>query len=83
MAGAAIALLSTPLLPAGLPVLAALAAVALVATAALTDGSGFAGWARATGVAVAAVAAWLRTPFVVVVLLAAGTTAVLRALGVP
>lgn len=56
---------------------------ALVATAALTDASGFAGWARTIGVAVGAVAALLRAPFVVVVLLAADTTAALRALGVP
>lgn len=55
---------------------------ALVATAALTDGSGFAGWARSVGVAVGAVAAWRRAPFVVVVMLAAGTTAALRAFGV-
>ena len=57
--------------------------VALVATAALLDGGGFAGWARPAGVAVGALAAWLRAPFVVVVLLAAGTAAGLRALGVP
>lgn len=55
---------------------------ALVATAALVDGDGFAGWARATGVAVGAVAAWRRAPFVVVVVLAAVTTAALRAGGV-
>ena len=57
--------------------------VALVATAALLDGGGFAGWARPAGVAVGALAAWRRAPFVVVVLLAAGTAAGLRALGVP
>lgn len=56
--------------------------VALVTTAALLDGSGFAGWARPAGVAVGALAAWRRAPFVLVVLLAAGTTAGLRALGV-
>ncbi len=56
---------------------------ALVATAALTDASGFASWARPTGVAVGAIAAWRRAPFVVGVVLAAGTTAALRALGVP
>ena len=57
--------------------------VALVTTAALLDGSAFAGWARPAGVAVGALAAWRRAPFVLVVVLAAGTTAGLRALGVP
>jgi len=57
--------------------------VALVATAALLDGMAFVGWARPIGVAVGALAAWRRAPFVVVVLLAAGTAAGLRALGVP
>jgi branched-subunit amino acid transport protein len=57
--------------------------VALVATAALLDGGEFAGWARPAGVAVGALAAWRRAPFVVVVLLAAATAAGLRALGVP
>jgi branched-subunit amino acid transport protein len=57
--------------------------VALVATAALTDGTGFAGWARSAGVAVGALAAWWKVPFVLVVVLAAGTTAGLRLLGAP
>ena len=57
--------------------------VALVATAALTDDGGFAGWARPAGVAVGAVLAWRRLPFVLVVVVAAATTAGLRALGVP
>jgi branched-subunit amino acid transport protein len=56
--------------------------VALVATAALTDGDGFAGWARPAGVAVGALAAWRRVPFVLVVVLAAATAAGVRALGV-
>lgn len=55
---------------------------ALIATAALTEGTGFAGWARPAGVLVGAVAAWRRAPFILVVLLAAVTTAALRALGV-
>ncbi|MFF5494609.1 AzlD domain-containing protein [Streptomyces aquilus] len=55
---------------------------ALLATGALTEGGGFAGWARPTGVLVGAVLAWRRAPFVVVVLGAAGTAAVLRAAGV-
>ncbi|TQM04165.1 AzlD domain-containing protein [Pseudonocardia kunmingensis] len=57
--------------------------VALIATAALTEDGGFAGWARPAGVLVGAVAAWRRVPFVLVVVLAAGTTAGLRVLGVP
>jgi branched-subunit amino acid transport protein len=56
--------------------------VALVATAALTEAGGFAGWARPAGVLVGGVAAWLKVPFVLVVVLAAGTTAGLRAFGV-
>ncbi|MGI8798015.1 MAG: AzlD domain-containing protein [Pseudonocardia sp.] len=56
--------------------------LALVATAALTDGGGFAGWARPAGVLVGAVAAWRRAPFAVVIVLAAATTAGLRAFGV-
>src|SRR5215813_11403527 len=56
---------------------------ALVATQAFTDGGVFAGWARPAGVAVGAVLVWRRLPFVVVVIAAAGSTAVLRLLGVP
>ncbi|MGW2529738.1 AzlD domain-containing protein [Streptomyces sp. NPDC001595] len=56
--------------------------VALLATGALTETGGFAGWARPAGVLVAVVLAWRRAPFVVVVLGAAGTTALLRAAGV-
>ena len=55
---------------------------ALVATAALTQGDGFAGWARPAGVALGALAAWRRMPLVVVVLVAAGGTAALRLAGV-
>lgn len=57
--------------------------VALVATVALTDGGEFAGWALPAGVAVGGLAAWRRAPFVLVVVLAAATTAGLRAVGVP
>lgn len=57
--------------------------VALVAVAALTEDGGLAGWARPVGVAVGALAAWRRAPFVLVVVLAAATTAGLRAVGVP
>ncbi|MFE0509703.1 AzlD domain-containing protein [Streptomyces sp. NPDC058964] len=69
--------------------------VALLATGALTEAGGFAGWARPAGVLVGGVLAmgvppgrakpraWGRgAPFAVVVLGAAGTTAVLRAAGV-
>jgi uncharacterized membrane protein len=55
---------------------------ALVATAALTEGAGLAGWARPIGVALGALAAWRRLPLVVVVLVAAGGTALLRVAGV-
>lgn len=57
--------------------------VALVATAALTEDGGLAGWARPIGVAVGAVAAWRKAPFVLVVVLAAASTAGLRAIGIP
>jgi branched-subunit amino acid transport protein len=55
---------------------------ALVATAALTDGHGFAGWARPAGVLVGALLAWRRMPFVLIVVIAATTTATLRFLGI-
>ena len=56
---------------------------ALVATAALIQGGGFAGVARPAGVLVAGVLAWRRAPFVVVVIAAAAVAAGLRLLGVP
>ena len=56
--------------------------IALVAIAALTQGDGFAGWARPAGVALGAVAAWRKLPLVVVVLVAAAGTAALRLTGV-
>jgi branched-subunit amino acid transport protein len=55
---------------------------ALVATTALTEGHGFSGLARPAGVLVGGVLAWRKAPFLVVVLAAAATTAVLRLLGV-
>ncbi|MEU9471745.1 AzlD domain-containing protein [Streptomyces avermitilis] len=55
---------------------------ALVATTTLFEGHGFAGVARPVGVLVASVLAWLQAPFLVVILAAACTTAVLRLLGV-
>lgn len=57
--------------------------VALTATGTWFSGDAFAGWARPAAVLVAGVAAWRRLPFIVVVLLAAGTAAGLRLLGVP
>ncbi|MFC9958318.1 AzlD domain-containing protein [Streptomyces nigra] len=56
--------------------------VALLATGALTEDGGFAGWARPAGVLVGGVLAWRGAPFPVVVLAAAGSAALLRALGV-
>lgn len=56
---------------------------ALVATTALLEGHDFAGFARPAGVAAGGVLAWKKAPFVVVVLVAAGTAAGLRLLGVP
>src|SRR4051794_1071404 len=50
--------------------------------AALTEGGGFAGWARPAGVLAGMVAALCRLPFVAVVVIAAGTAALLRACGV-
>lgn len=55
--------------------------VALVALSTFTQDGGFAGWARPLGVLVAAAAAWRKVPFVLVVILAAGTTALLRLAG--
>jgi branched-subunit amino acid transport protein len=56
---------------------------ALVGTAALLDGQEFAGVARPAGIAVGGVLAWRKVPFVVVVIAAAGTAALLRLLGIP
>ena len=55
----------------------------LVATAALTQGHGFAGWARAAGVLVGGALALRRAPFPVVIVAATATTAVLRLAGLP
>jgi branched-subunit amino acid transport protein len=56
---------------------------ALTATAALTEGDDFVGPARPIGVLVGGVLAWRKAPFLVVVLAAAGTAALLRLAGVP
>jgi uncharacterized membrane protein len=65
-----------------LSVAAGVLLVALVATAALTEGHGFAGWARLAGVLVGGALAIRRLPFLVVVAAAVVTTAGLRLLGV-
>ena len=54
---------------------------ALVAISALTAGHAFAGWARPAGVLVGGVLAARRAPFLVAVIAAVATTAVLRRLG--
>ncbi|MFF9817121.1 AzlD domain-containing protein [Streptomyces sp. NPDC014006] len=56
--------------------------VALLATGALTEAGGFAGWARPAGVLAGGILAWRRAPFAVIVLGAAATTALLRVAGV-
>jgi branched-subunit amino acid transport protein len=56
---------------------------ALVAITALAKGHGFAGIARPAGVLLGGALAWRKAPFLVVVIAAAGTTAILRLLGVP
>lgn len=61
---------------------AAVLLVSLAATAALTQGHGFAGWARPAGVLVGAVLALRKAPFPLVVVAAAATAAGLRLLGV-
>jgi branched-subunit amino acid transport protein len=66
-----------------LPMAAAALLAALAATATLTEHTGFAGVARPVGVAVGAVLAWRRAPFVVVVVAAAASAALLRLAGVP
>jgi branched-subunit amino acid transport protein len=54
---------------------------ALVATSALTAGHTFAGWARPAGVLAGGVLAARRAPFLVAVIAAVVTTAMLRRLG--
>ena len=56
--------------------------VAVALTGAFFAGHDFAGWARPAGVAVGVLAAILRAPIAVVVILAAATAAGLRALGI-
>lgn len=56
--------------------------VAVLSTTALSQDQEFAGLARVAGVLVAGVLAWRRAPFVVIVLAAAASTALLRLAGV-
>ncbi|GIF21066.1 branched-subunit amino acid transport protein [Actinoplanes tereljensis] len=65
-----------------LPMAAAALLAALAGTAALMAGTAFAGVARPAGVLVGGILAWRKAPFVVVVLAAAGTAALLRLAGV-
>ncbi|MFD7919269.1 AzlD domain-containing protein [Streptomyces sp. NPDC059740] len=55
---------------------------ALIATTALTEGHGPAGWARPAGVVAAGLLAWRGVPFLAVVLGAAAVSGGLRLLGV-
>lgn len=57
--------------------------LALTATSALTQGRGFAGWARPAGVAAAGLLAARRAPFPLVVITAVAVTALLRLAGAP
>ncbi|GAA0471161.1 branched-chain amino acid transporter [Actinoplanes capillaceus] len=65
-----------------LPMSAAALLAALAGTAALMAGSEFAGFARPAGVLVGGLLAWRKAPFVVVVVVAAAVTALLRLAGV-
>jgi branched-subunit amino acid transport protein len=66
-----------------LSVAATVLLAALMATNALTQGHGFAGWARPAGVLTGGLLAVRRAPFPVVVIAAVATTALLRLCGVP
>jgi len=66
-----------------LPMAAAALLAALAGTAALMADTHFAGIARPAGVLVGGILAWRKAPFVVVVLAAAATAALLRLAGVP
>lgn len=66
-----------------LAVAASVLLAALMATNALTQGHGFAGWARPAGVLTGGLLAARRAPFPVVVIAAMATTALLRLCGLP
>jgi branched-subunit amino acid transport protein len=63
--------------------LAALVATTALTATTLSQGHGFAAPARPLGVLVGGVLAWRKAPFLVIVIAAAATTAVLRLAGVP
>lgn len=65
-----------------LPMAAAALLAALATTAALMEGAAFAGVARPAGVIVGALLAWRKAPFVLVVVAAAATAALLRLAGI-
>ncbi|WP_436522213.1 AzlD domain-containing protein [Actinoplanes sp. HUAS TT8] len=73
----------SPALQRLLPMAAAALLAALAGTAALMAGTAFAGVARPAGVAVGALLAWRKAPFILVVIAAAATAALLRLAGVP
>ncbi|MFD4295298.1 AzlD domain-containing protein [Rhodococcus sp. NPDC058505] len=81
------ALRSRGIVPDRLDTVLALGAIVLLAavaaTQALTEDGGAAGIARPAGVLVGGVLVWRRAPFVVAILAAAATAALLRLLGVP
>ena len=56
--------------------------VAVAATGALYADGDFTGWARPLGVGAGVAAAFCKAPLVAIVLIAAGTTAALRAFGI-
>ncbi|GIE84790.1 AzlD domain-containing protein [Actinoplanes regularis] len=73
----------SPALQRLLPMAAAALLAALAGTAALMAGTEFSGVARPAGVAVGALLAWRKAPFVLVVVAAAATAALLRLAGLP
>jgi len=66
-----------------LPLAAVALLAALAVTAAVTEAGEVAGIARPAGVLAGVIAAWRKAPFIVVVLVAAATAALLRLAGVP
>jgi branched-subunit amino acid transport protein len=73
----------SPLVERLLPLGAVALLAGLAATAALLDAGHFTGAARPAGVLAGVLAAWLKLPFIAVVLIAAAVAAGLRLLGVP
>jgi hypothetical protein len=73
----------SPLVERLLPLGAVALLSGLAATAALLDAGHFTGTARPAGVLAGVVAAWLKLPFIAVVLIAAAVAAGLRLLGIP